>query len=231
VPAFDATGEGRHGAALGGEGEPAADDERGGEQYPGARAARRAEDAHQGRADQVGDAVGEGLQGEGGGQRGSPFAGQKGGPAGCGQGAELGQRRPDEHSGDEVRNGAGEQQRHRPGMCAQRAVKHPRLPEAVDKAPDLGPGHGVRDSEGAGDETRGGIRPGACVHQPDDADPRHGDAQTPDSGGKEEACGTRSAQQSTVVRRSRRHGASLSLPGGTRQRGRRRPDVPTFGCA
>ncbi|MFJ2240926.1 hypothetical protein [Streptomyces sp. NPDC087859] len=41
---------GRRGAALGGEGERAADDERGGEQHPGARVARRAEDAHQGQA-------------------------------------------------------------------------------------------------------------------------------------------------------------------------------------
>ena len=190
VPAFGTAGEGRRGAALGGEGEPAADDERCGERHPGARVACRAEDAHQGRAGQIGHAVGEGLQGEGGGQ-----------------------------------------QRHGPGMCAQRPGKHPRLPEPVDKAPDLGPGDGVRDSEPAGDETRGRIRPGACVHQPDDADPCHGDAHTPDSGGKEEGRGTRSAQQSTVVRRSRRRGASLLLPGGTRQRGRRRPDVPTRGCA
>ncbi|MGI3201267.1 hypothetical protein ACRJ4W_28215 [Streptomyces sp. GLT-R25] len=165
---------------------------------------------------QVGHAVGEGLQGEGGGQRGSPFAGQQCGPASGGQGTELGQRRPDEHSGDEVRNGAGEQQRHGPGVCGQSVRKYSRLPEPVRETPELGPGDRVRDSEPAGDETRGGIRPGAGVHQPDDADPRHGDAQPPDSGRKEEGRGTRSAQQSAVVRRSRRHDASLSPPGGTR---------------
>lgn len=160
-----------------------------------------------------------------------PFAGQQGGPASGGQGSELGQCCPDEHSGDEVRNGAGQQQRHGPGMSAQRAGKHPGLPEPVDKAPDLWPGDGIRDSEPAGHEARGGVRSGARMHQPDDADARHGDAQTPDCGGKKEGRGTRSAQQGAVVRRSRRHGASLSPPGGTRQRGRRRPDVPTRGCA
>ncbi|MGI5198407.1 hypothetical protein ACQEVY_33070 [Streptomyces sp. CA-288835] len=46
MPTFGAAGEGRHGAALDGEGELAADDERGGEQHPGARVARRTEDAH-----------------------------------------------------------------------------------------------------------------------------------------------------------------------------------------
>ncbi|MFD5753152.1 hypothetical protein [Streptomyces sp. NPDC127033] len=140
----------------------AADDERGGEQHPGTRAARCTKGAHQGRAGQVGHAVGEGLQGEGGGQRGGPLAGQQGGPAGGGQGTELGQRCPDEHSGDDVRNGAGEQQRHGSGMCAQRAGKHPRLPEPVDKAPDLGPG----DSETAGDETAAAYDPvRACTSQ------------------------------------------------------------------
>ncbi|MFI7386376.1 hypothetical protein [Streptomyces sp. NPDC049813] len=75
-------------------------------------------------------------------------------------------------------------------MSTQHIGKYPRLPEPVDETPDLRPGSGVRDSEAAGDETRGGIRTGARVHQPDDADARHGDAQTSDSGGKEEGRGT-----------------------------------------
>ena len=132
----------------------------------GARAARRAEDADQGGAGQVGHAVGESLQGEGGGQCGPPFAGQQGGPASGGQGSELGQCCPDEHSGDEVRNGAGQQQRHGPGMSAQRAGKHPGLPEPVDKAPDLWPGDGIRDSEPAGHEAPAAYDPvRACTSQ------------------------------------------------------------------
>ncbi|ELP63200.1 NAD(P)H-binding protein [Streptomyces turgidiscabies] len=46
-----------------------------------------------------------------------------------------------------------------------------------------------------------------------------GDAQTTCSRAKEEGRGTRSSQQSKVVRRSRRHDASLSPPGGTRHTG------------
>jgi hypothetical protein len=64
-------------------------------------------------------------------------------------------------AGGDVRNGAGEQQRHGPGMCAQCAGERPRLPEPFDKPPDLESGDGVRNSEPAGDETCGGIRPGA----------------------------------------------------------------------
>ncbi|GAA3775709.1 hypothetical protein ACFQ0G_52520 [Streptomyces chiangmaiensis] len=49
MPVFGTAGQGRHGAAPGGEGEPATDDEHSGKQHPGTRTAPRTKNTHQSR--------------------------------------------------------------------------------------------------------------------------------------------------------------------------------------
>ncbi|GAA1264071.1 hypothetical protein GCM10009646_59970 [Streptomyces aureus] len=102
-------------------------------------------------------------------------------------------------------------------MRCQDIRQYAPLPQEVDDAGHLGSTECVGDGETADGDACGAVRTGAVVHQPDDAEPGHGEAHAPDGGGEEEGGGARGAQQGAIVRRG--HDASLSPPGGTRHTG------------
>ena len=174
---------------------------------PSCRVPAGAEDADQGRAGQVGQLVGQRFQRERGGQRRGSLVAQQRRPAGRGQRAKLGDGGAGQYPArrhQPVRGAGGDQgqQRgHRRGVGQQRGRQHPGLAEAVDQPGQLRAGHCLGDGEPAGHQPGRGIGAGPGVHQPDDAQAGHRDADAADGGGQEEGGGAGRAQQGAVGRR------------------------------
>ena len=87
------------------------------------------------------------------------------------------------------------------GVGQQRGRQHPALAEAVDQPGQLRSGHCLGDGEPAGHQPGRGIGAGLGVHQPDDAQAGHRDADAAGGSGQEEGGGAGGAQQGAVGRR------------------------------
>ena len=195
-----AGGRGR-GAALGGQRSSPAEDQGHGDDAGQGRVAGRAERADQDRPEEEGGGVGQGFQGEGGGQFVGPFVAQQVGPAGCGQGAELGDERACAGGGgDRGGGGGGCKDAGDGGAVGEEGERQDAgLPEPVDQAGQLRADQGLGEGESGSGEAGGAVGAGAGVQQPDQAEAGHGDASAADSGGEEEGGGAGGAQQGTVA--------------------------------